>query len=55
MLLVNERFFRNMERKLAAETLCIEAERAVAETIICLQNEKSPYAGNYNKAKERVK
>lgn len=30
-------FFRNIERKLAAVTLCIEAERAVAETIVYLR------------------
>lgn len=55
LLIVNERLFRNRERKLAAETLCIEAERAIAETIICLQNKKPPYAENYNKAERQVK
>lgn len=34
---MNERFFRNREGKLAAETLHIEAERAIAGAIICLQ------------------
>lgn len=52
---MNERFFRNIEKKLAAETLCIEAERAIAETILCLQNKKPPYAENYNKAERRAK
>lgn len=52
---MNERFFRNREGKLAAETLRIEAERAIAEAIICLQNEKPAYAENYDKAEGRVK
>jgi len=41
---VIEGFFQNIERKLAAGTLCLEAERAIAETIICVQKEEPPYA-----------
>lgn len=38
LLIMNEKFFfRNIERELATESLCLEAERAVAETIVCLR------------------
>lgn len=44
-----------MEGKLAAESLGVEAKRAIAETIICVQKEKPPYAEDCNKAEGRVK